>query len=135
MQRVIAVGLGTALLGFAAWLSVSNLRRDQLDSWIFWLPIALWLLAMGLLCWWAVLAGRQPRTSARIRASWRMGWILGAAGLVLGYIGPLVMRPGGNFGPLLGILITGPLGFTLGALGAVLTGAIRNPGDAPSSAR
>jgi hypothetical protein len=57
-----------------------------------------------------------------------MGWILGAIGLALGFIGPLVITPGSNLGPLLGILLTGPAGFVLGALGAVLAGATREPG-------
>jgi hypothetical protein len=49
-----------------------------------------------------------------------MGWVLGAIGLGLGFVGPLVMNPKANLGPLLGILITGPFGFVLGALGAAL---------------
>ena len=72
----------------------------------------------GLLCWWAALGGRRPTTRARIGASWRMGWVLGAAGLALGFFGPLVITPKANLGPLLGVLITGPGGFVLGALGA-----------------
>jgi hypothetical protein len=121
--------LGTALVGVAGWLSLHNLRRDQLDSWIFWMPIALWLLTMGLLCWWTVLAGQETRARARIAASWRMGWVLGGIGLALGFVGPLVITPSANLGPLLGILISGPGGFVLGALVAVLAGATRNPAD------
>jgi hypothetical protein len=121
-----AAALGAALVGFAGWLSLHNLRRDQLQSWIFWVPIALWLLTMGLLCWWKVLAGQEPRARARIAASWRMGWILGGIGLTLGFVGPLVVTPSANLGPLLGILISGPGGFVLGALGAAVVGAIRD---------
>jgi hypothetical protein len=119
--------LGTALVGVAGWLSLHNLRRDQLESWIFWMPIGLWLLTMGLLCWWRVLSGQEPRARARIAGSWRMGWILGAIGLGLGFVGPLVVTPSATLGPLLGILISGPGGFVLGALGAVLAGATREP--------
>lgn len=125
-RRVLTAALGTALVGFAGWLSLHNLRRDQLQSWIFWGPVALWLLAMGLLCWWKVLAGQEPRARARIAASWRMGWILGAIGLGLGFLGPLVITPRANLGPLLGILISGPGGFVLGALGAAVVGATRD---------
>ncbi len=115
--------LGTALVGVAGWLSLHNLRRDQLESWIFWMPIALWLLTMGLLCWWTVLAGQETRARARIGTSWRMGWVLGGIGLALGFVGPLVITPSASLGPLLGILITGPGGFVLGALGAAVAGA------------
>lgn len=126
--RLIAAALGTALLGVAGWLSLHNLRRDQFQSWIFWVPVALWLLTMGLLCWWAVLAGQEPRARARIAASWRMGWILGGIGFALGFVGPQVLTPSASLGPLLGILITGPGGFALGALGAALAGATRHSG-------
>jgi hypothetical protein len=40
-------------------------------------------------------------------------------GFAAGFIGPLVIWPDANLGPLLGILVTGPVGFVLGALGAV----------------
>jgi hypothetical protein len=124
-RGLVAAALGAALVGFAGWLSLHNLRRDQLESWIFWVPVALWLLTMGLLCWWRVLVGQDRRARARIAASWRMGWILGAIGLGLGFVGPLVVTPSANLGPLLGILVTGPGGFVLGAL----AGATREPAD------
>jgi hypothetical protein len=113
--------LGTALIGVAGWLTLRNLRLDQLDSWLFWLPLTVCLFTMGLLCWWTALAGQQGKNRARIRASWRAGWVLGAIGLLAGFLGPLVMTPSANLGPLLGILMTGPGGFVLGAAGSALT--------------
>lgn len=45
---------------------------------------------------------------------------LGSIGFVLGFFGPMILDPGGNQGPLLGLLITGPGGFLLGGpLGAL----------------
>lgn len=49
-----------------------------------------------------------------------VGWALlavGAIGFVGGFFGPIVFAPEANQGPLLGIFITGPLGFVLGAVG------------------
>jgi hypothetical protein len=43
--------------------------------------------------------------------------IVGAAGFVAGFVGPIILRPDANQGPLLGILITGPLGFLIGGIG------------------
>lgn len=40
--------------------------------------------------------------------------ILGAIGFFAGFFGPIVFAPGANQGPLLGLFITGPLGFILG---------------------
>jgi hypothetical protein len=115
-----SAALGTALLGFAGWLALRNLRLPASDGWIFWVPIALWLSAMGLLCWWAALGGGEPAKRARIKASWRAGWLVGMAGFAVGFVGPLVVTPKASLGPLLGILITGPLGFVLGALGGAI---------------
>ena len=44
------------------------------------------------------------------------GLIGAAAGFLIGYIGPILVQPGNNLGPLLGIFFTIPLGFVLGLL-------------------
>jgi hypothetical protein len=41
---------------------------------------------------------------------------LGGIGFVLGFFGPILFAPDANQGPLLGIFITGPAGFVLGAV-------------------
>lgn len=76
----------------------------------------------------ALLVARRvwPKT-----ANWPqtvIGWtlmgamLLGVAGFIGGYFGPLIWAPEANQGPLLGIFITGPLGFVLGGLIGLLTG-------------
>ena len=119
-RRLGSAAWGAALIGLAGWIAVNNLRLPDQGGWAFWVPIASWLVTMGLLCWWAALGGRQPTTRTRIGASWRWGWILGGIGLGFGFVGPLLIDPKANLGPLLGILITGPAGFVLGALGAAV---------------
>ena len=47
--------------------------------------------------------------------------VLGGIGFAAGFFGPLILAPDANQGPLLGIFITGPLGFLLGGI----VGAIR----------
>ncbi|RTL99573.1 MAG: hypothetical protein EKK31_24275 [Hyphomicrobiales bacterium] len=44
----------------------------------------------------------------------KWGAILGAIGFLGGFVGPVIFTPEANQGPLLGIFITGPLGFVLG---------------------
>ncbi len=57
-----------------------------------------------------------------------IGWtlmtamLLGVMGFIGGYFGPLIFAPEANQGPLLGIFITGPLGFTLGGVIGLLIG-------------
>jgi MFS family permease len=54
--------------------------------------------------------------------------LVGAAGFLAGFLGPIALTPEANQGPLLGILITGPLGFVAGAiLGFVLPRTVPQP--------
>jgi hypothetical protein len=52
-----------------------------------------------------------------MRNFWRIllpAFILGGIGFIAGFFGPIYFTPEANQGPLLGIFITGPLGFVLG---------------------
>src|SRR6516164_4798852 len=52
----------------------------------------------------------------------RWACVLGIVGFLSGFIGPIVLAPGANQGPMLGIFITGPGGAVLGAiLGGVVS--------------
>ena len=56
------------------------------------------------------------------------GLVIGGVGFVLGFIGPLIITPEANQGPLLGIFITGPLGFLIGITIGIVVGLIKeNP--------
>ena len=46
------------------------------------------------------------------------GVLVGGIGFIGGFFGPILLDPGANQGPLLGIF-TGPLGFVAGAIGGV----------------
>jgi hypothetical protein len=117
--------LSGALGGLAVWLTLRNLSLSTHDGFIFWVPITLWLLTMGVLCLWSAVSGDQAASRASIGASWRVGWMVGGAGLAIGFVGPLVIYPKASLGPLLGILLTGPLGFVVGALGAGVVRAVQ----------
>jgi hypothetical protein len=56
-----------------------------------------------------------------------MAWagIAGAVGFCGGFFGPMVLAPQANQGPLLGLFITGPLGFVAGAIGGLIQGLRR----------
>ena len=53
--------------------------------------------------------------------------VLGGVGFIFGFFGPIELSPDANQGPLLGIFITGPLGFLLGAILGLIVGALRLP--------
>jgi hypothetical protein len=46
----------------------------------------------------------------------RWAFLVGAVAFAAGFFGPILLAPEANQGPLLGIFITGPLGFIAGAL-------------------
>ncbi len=48
------------------------------------------------------------------------GFMIGGIGFCAGFFGPIIFAPQANQGPLLGIFITGPLGFLVGAIGGGL---------------
>ena len=117
--------LGGLLGGLAVWLTVRNLSLSTHGGFMFWVPITLWLLTMSVLCLWSSMFGDQAASRASIGASWRMGWMVGGVGLAIGFVGPLVIYPKSNLAPLLGILVTGPVGFVVGALGAGVSRAAK----------
>jgi len=99
---------------------------------IYWVPFSLfpfsenrWLPSLvSLLC--AADAGRYAwkkvgAAPASLLSSIGSGAVLlGAIGFCGGFFGPMIFAPGANQGPLLGIFITGPLGFLIGGVGGLV---------------
>ena len=56
--------------------------------------------------------GAQWRS--RFRRAMAPALLVGGIGFAAGFFGPMIFAPGANQGPLLGIFITGPLGFLAG---------------------
>jgi hypothetical protein len=55
----------------------------------------------------------------------RYALVIGIIGFVGGYFGPLIFAPEANQGPLLGIFITGPLGFIFGGVLGLIVAFVR----------
>ena len=53
---------------------------------------------------------------AQMRLALIGGLVLGGIGFAAGFFGPIILTPSANQGPLLGIFVTGPLGFVLGTV-------------------
>ena len=60
--------------------------------------------------------------------------VVGAIGFIGGFFGPMVFAPGANQGPLLGILITGPAGVLIGALGGLVHWLVQRKRSGSSAA-
>ena len=75
-----------------------------------------------------------------IRSRWwrgerAIGFALFVGGItfLIGFVGPMIVTPEANQGPLLGIFITGPAGFCLGLIWGLLR-ASRRRGSGPDAA-
>ena len=98
---------------------------------VFWVPFSLiplhgqyWIANLvSLLC--AAQASRfiwtrsavSPTGRGPLAAMGRGALAVGGIGFCAGFFGPLLFTPEANQGPLLGLFITGPLGFLLGGVG------------------
>jgi hypothetical protein len=71
--------------------------------------------------------GERWRTAARRAVVPAL--IVGGIGFAAGFFGPMVFRPDANQGPLLGIFITGPIGFLAGLAYGVIRELARKGSD------
>jgi hypothetical protein len=102
----VMIFLGTYVL---AWLPGMMLPGEFL-----WVGS---LVALGVAAGVAVYAWRLgPAGPRSVRTAVALGALLvGGAGFAAGFFGPMLLAPGANQGPMLGIFITGPLGYLVGA--------------------
>ncbi len=111
--------IAAGLLGIVpVYLAILSFVRTGHDLISIMIQAVLILIAFYLL-WFAAL-GHLPSERAMLKRTLVIALIIGAIGLVGGYVGPLIVTPGANQGPLLGIFFTGPIGFVLGSIGGFL---------------
>jgi hypothetical protein len=107
-----------AVLSFITWIAVSFFSFWMFFAQIFPLGIApiftfLFASAAALFVW----RKSGNLNGGGLAAHIVMGAvILGAIGFIGGFFGPLIFAPDANQGPLLGLFITGPLGFIGGGV-------------------
>ena len=87
------------------------------------------LSLVPLVALWAIIR-YGPFRSRWWRGENPIGFALsvGAIAFLLGFVGPIVVTPSANQGPLLGIFITGPLGLALGLVWGLVR-AVRRRGS------
>jgi hypothetical protein len=77
------------------------------------------------LCWWFAIRGHIAEDRAVLISSLTGALIVGGIGFAGGFFGPMILAPKSNQGPLVGIFVTGPLGFVAGALIGLCIGIVR----------
>jgi hypothetical protein len=106
---------------------------------VFWVPFSLvsflpghFLLAMVGSLAAAIWAGRYTwrrtdgaRDGGVLALTLSGALVVGGVGFVGGFFGPMIFAPEANQGPLLGLFITGPLGFVLGGAGGFVYALVR----------
>jgi hypothetical protein len=123
MKRMIPAPVVFALMGFAvAFLACLNLDRFGAEI-SRWVSPAVGLV--GAVGGWVVGVFRQGPPGRRRTVAWwcvTMSWTVGVVSFLVGFVGPILFSPDSPQGPMLGILITGPLGFFVGAVVGVVVG-------------
>ncbi len=107
--------LVVATVPFALAYFVLSIETNRVVQW----TVSLIAAGTASVAWWrwsGTNAARSRRGGPISRIA--TGAIaVGSVGFLLGFVGPMVLSPESNQGPLLGIFITGPGGFLLGAIG------------------
>ena len=123
-ERVFAALFGLPFAGFGLLILRGQLIVGfNLGSALI---TAVALTPAALALWFAFLGHREPHR-AIVLTGLLGGVIVGGIGFLAGFVGPIIFTPEANQGPLLGIFVTGPLGFAVGAAGGLVVGALRRP--------
>jgi uncharacterized membrane protein len=73
-------------------------------------------ISLSVLCLWMAISGNNQKQRKLMVNSLLIGLIIGIISFLGGFIGPIILTPEANQGPLLGIFFTGPIGFAAGIL-------------------
>jgi hypothetical protein len=103
----------TSIMG-SVWFDVEN------NAW------AVWVFTLSMTAGAAALVWRQSSVSGGFFTTTIKGAVVtGTIAFSAGFFGPMILAPQSNQGPLLGLFITGPAGFLIGAAGGAIYWTIR----------
>lgn len=119
----IQAGIGALFFTALVLLGLLGQLRDGFDS--FRIAAALVFAFVATVGWWIALRCHISKSRARMKTALLGGVVVGGVGFAAGFFGPIIFMPNSNQGPLLGIFVTGPLGFILGIVIGWLYGCFR----------
>ncbi len=115
-RRLVLVA--AVIFTFQTVLGVLTLLRDEHDAWL----LVVFYAVAACLGWVVVVRIGDAPSRLLIRNAGRWAAFLGIPAFAVGFIGPMILMPEANQGPLIGFLLTGPLGAFLG----VVVGVVRS---------
>ena len=116
-RLVLVLVSGVSALYFVFWVGGAILMELlHLPLWLSQVVALVAAVAAGRYVWLHTASIHAGLTSSIVLGA----IILGGVGFAGGFFGPIIFMPGANQGPLLGIFITGPLGFIFGAVGGAV---------------
>ena len=83
---------------------------------------------VAILCWWVALFYQREQSRRKMGLAFRGGVIIGGISFLAGFLGPIVLTPQANQGPLVGIFITGPIGFVVGIIAGYIYSILKTRG-------
>ncbi len=113
IERIIA-GIGAIAFSTYSMMVLQTQLKEGFDTLgdIFIVGSA----AVAILCWWVALFYQREQSRRKMGLAFRGGVIIGGISFLAGFLGPIIMTPQANQGPLVGIFITGPIGFVVGII-------------------
>lgn len=115
-RLVLVLVSGVSALYFVFWVGGAILTALHLPSWLSLVVSLVTAVAVARYVWLHTASVHGGLISSIVLGA----VILGGMGFAGGFFGPIIFMPGANQGPLLGIFITGPLGFLIGAVGGAV---------------
>jgi hypothetical protein len=107
---------GIAAFYFTYWAAGALIFALDWSPWLSFLAA----LSAGVGAAWLVWTRTESIHSGFVSTVVLGAVVTGGIGFSAGFFGPMIFTPGANQGPLLGLFITGPLGFLLGAAGGAI---------------
>lgn len=90
------------------------------------LVLAMLFGSLAFLCIWFGVHGHDRHSRSMLASCAAGGVLVGGVSFLVGFIGPMIFAPQANQGPLLGIFITGPIGFVVGVILGLVSYSIRH---------
>ena len=115
-QRALLAGLAAFATYFFVMLVMLIFGQALLPP----VRLLIALAIAGLAGWYTWRRSSGHDFASLIGAIFRGAIITGCIFFFLGFVGPMILTPGANQGPMLGIFITGPLGVLLGGVGGAV---------------